>query len=295
MLRVHRKEHLFRGRLIGHFLLTALEDALVDLHSMKHGHAGARSALVRSQSILDSLLAKEDSDRLKRQTVALDDFYSDEDKGAVAAITAETLYRRNVICRTALLPSESRYLGIAVDSPKVGNYTGGYYLGVNKKHAFPREGFIPLAYDTVDRRKCISPKIDHKDFFLVREGMDWVTTYVPNIREIEAYSQPDQPLPEGVFIICLTKCPRGGCNDGYVGMGEDFADIVHGKLKIKVDGEEVARVRSFDGCYLLERDDGSVKWSPGRSGNGQYQLDFQVVVKESGDEHTVQISSIILL
>lgn len=284
---------MLRGRLLGHFVLATLEDALVELNNLQHGTLGSHS--MRLQIILDMLEAKEVGDRGKRRVVALDESYSDEDIETVREITPETLYRRNSICRTALLPSQSRYLGIAVDSPKVGDFTGGYYLGVNRKHAFPRDGFIPLAYDTIDRKKCSSPKIDHKDFFLVRENLDWVTTYIPNVREIGAYWKPDQTLPEGIFIICLSKCPRGGCIDGYVGLGSEFSDYVHGKLKIKVDGQQVAQVRKFDGCFVLERDDGSVRWSPGRIGNGQYQLDFQIEVKESGDEHIVEISSIILL
>jgi len=282
------KEHLLRGRLFGHYLLELLEEALLQLDALKHPNGKQ----VRSQFVLDNLLANEESDAKTTKSSRISAEYLGGDKALMADISLYNLFRVPTICHTALLPSESRFLGYPLESSMKGDFRGGFDVGQSKVLAVPKAGKLPLVYDGIDRARCASPKIDHKDYFMFRNQDDWLDMVVPNKAEIQAYRRANSP-PKGIFIICMQVCPLGVCSDDTVTFGDLSKDHTGSKIDIRVDGRPVKRVKKFDGCHVLEHNSG-IRWGEGKAGDGQYKLSFNLHVSQQGLNFVVKISSIIL-
>jgi hypothetical protein len=285
-----RKEHLLRGRLFGHYLIELLEEVLIELNVLKHPNG---NNAVRSQFVLDNLLASEEKDASTARNSKFPDDYAGGETNLMRDISLYNLFRVPTICHTALLPSETRFLGYPLESSIQGDHRGGFDVGQSKVLAVPKGGKLPLVYDGIDRSRCASPKIDHKDYFMFRNQDDWLDMVVPNKLEIQAYRRPKTP-PRGIIIICMQICPLGLCSSDTVTFGDLTKDHAGSKIDIRVDGRPVKRVRKFDGCHVLEHNSG-IRWGEGKAGDGQYKLSFNLHVSQQGLDFVVKISSVILI
>jgi hypothetical protein len=150
---------MLRGRLIGHFLLNSLEDALFELDQLKHDNGGD------PKTILDALERLEQRDKQAFREGTLDTKFWDEEGVVFGEMGAKMVLRGESICHTALLPSRSRLEGITTEVED-----NIFDKGVSQfLMSTPEDGVLPLAYDMNDRQQCGLLEVDHKDFFLVRE------------------------------------------------------------------------------------------------------------------------------
>jgi hypothetical protein len=283
------KEHQFKGMLIGHFMLDVLEEALITLDAMKR--PTGQYSVVRSQVILDQLTVLHQRDVQNASSSPIPPSYPGIDEDLMRLFTPSLFFRGKSVCHTALLPAQSRFLGHVTESGKVGSPEGGYDTGENKAICKADHNQLPLAYESSDRHRCPSAKIDHKDFFYLRNQDGWLHSTVPTRSEIQAYQQND---PQGVIMVCLQVCPMDRCSDDYVGFGQS-SDHGHAKISMKVDGREVKNFLNLDHrCQVLESDTG-IRWGPGQADGGRYKLSFRLHVKLSGLTYSVKISSIVVM
>lgn len=284
------KEHQFRGMLMGHYFLEVLEEALMNLDALKHPNG--QISPVRSQIILDRLMGTHQADMRNATKAPLPTVYPGVDEELMRRLTPSTLFRGNSVCHTAVLPAQSRYLGHATESEKVGSSGGGYDTGQNKVLCLAKNNELPLAYESSDRLRCASSKIDHKDFFYLRNADGWLFATVPNNAELEAYRR--RPL-QGIIMICLQVCPMDRCSDDYVGFSEVSRHHGQAKIDIKVDGLSVKNFLTIDHrCHVLEGPQG-IRWGSGKAGDGRYKLSMRLHTKLKGLEYSVKMSSIVVL
>ena len=155
------KDHALRGRLIGHFLINSLEEALFELDDLKARHGDDPEALLE---VLEELEAR---DAREFRRAPPDTKLWDEDEAVYGGMGSELVLRGESICHTALFPSRSRLEGITTE---VEDGDGEFDKGVNQfLMGTPEDGRMPLAFDMNDRQHCDLLEVDHKDFFLVRE------------------------------------------------------------------------------------------------------------------------------
>jgi hypothetical protein len=283
------KEHQFKGLLIAHFILDMLEEAIIALDAMIYPYGNYGST--RPQAVLARLNALHKLDLQNASSSPVPPVFPGIDEDVMRMLTPSLFFRGHSVCHTALLPAQSRYHGRVTDSGRVGSPDGGYDTGENKVICMPENSLLPLAYESSDRLRCISPKIDHKDFFYLRNQDGWLHTMVPTKAEIQAYQRSK---PQGIIIICLQACPMDRCSDDYVGFGQS-SQHGHAKIMMKVDGREVMNVLSLDhGCYALESDTG-IRWGTGSQQDGRYKISFRLQVKLSGLTYSVKISSIVVM
>lgn len=282
------KEHLLRGRLLGHFMLKTLEEALLLFDKIQNPQG--TSTTLDAKTILEILERKAVTEVDAFHNSPLRVHYSYMENATM--VQMKTLFRSNAVCHTALLPSETRYSGIVTGTLNRGDSNGGYDKGVDKVIlAISRreDGILPLAFEPTDRQRCATLKIDHKDFFYIREGDGWLSTVVPNQVEIQAYRRVHKA--EGYIMICLKPCPLGRCSDDYIGFGESAKG--RNQIELMVDGDLVTGVHYIDGCHLLENENG-LRWGPGKKAHGQYKIQFRLNIPKQVIEKELKISSIIV-
>ena len=153
-----RKDHMLKGRLIGHFLINALEEAMFELDQLKSQHGEDPKTLLTHLERLERR-----DERTFRQKPP-DTNVWDEDGAAFSKMGSAMVLRGESICHTALLPSRSRLEGITTE-----NESGVFDKGVSQFLMSEQENdLLPLAFDMNDRQHCELLEVDHKDFFLVR-------------------------------------------------------------------------------------------------------------------------------
>jgi hypothetical protein len=285
------KEQQFKGMLMGHFMLDLLEEALITLDAMKHPN-GQESA-VRSQIILDRLNAMHQLDMQNATRAPIPPSYAGVDQELMTHLTPSLLFRGNSVCHTALLPAQSRFLDHVTESGMIGTPDGDYDKGQNKVLCVAKKNQLPLAYESADRvRMCASPKIDHKDFFYLRNQDGWLYSTVPTHAEIQAYQRNP---PQGIIIICLKVCPMDRCSDDYVGLTGQSSAHGDATVDIRVDGRDVKNILNLDHhCHILENESG-IRWGPGKAGDGRYKISLRLSVKMKGLGYSVKISSIVVM
>lgn len=271
------KDHQLKGRLMGHFMINMLREAMFELEQFKERFGGDSLAL------LEHLEGEEHKDKQAFNQYAPDISEWNVDGATPLDMDPMTILRGESICHTALLPSKSRLEGITTESDKSGDEFGGFYKGENQfLMSTPKNGLLPLGFDMNDRQHCDLLEVDHKDFFLVREQDDWVGTIFPNGRELEVY--PRSSPVQGIIVLCLKICPLNKCPDAYVSIDEISR---RSKLFITVDGKTVTNVRKLDGCNVLEGEDG-IRWGS----KDQFELRFKI--HAPGTLHVLKVSSMIV-
>lgn len=196
-------------------------------------------------------------------------------------------FRNRAMCRTALLPSESRFKGYLEGNATAGAFDPGVPLSrINKE---PAEGKLRIAFDEKDRQDwCpVTLKIDHKDHFYANENDGWVSLTFPNEAELKAYGPFDDS--RGIVMICFVMCDWGKCPQG----DRNIDALNKGDLQITINDAAVTSLTVIEGdCGIAKSDTG---WTFPRNDQGQYKV--SVKVKETG-EHWIgftRITSIVVV
>ena len=116
------------------------------------------------------------------------------------------------LCRTALLPAESRYLGYTTERSTAINPLDYVHEAMKRDDAgryMPPAGqnTMPLVQGNFHELDACPFKLqlDFRDFFFADERMGWMSLMLPNGMEERAYLK-DQSPPRGTIMMCLYLC-----------------------------------------------------------------------------------------
>ena len=286
--------HAAMGSVVALFLTDMLIDAIKELGSDSYNPLEA----------MDVLLKNEDTDYIKFKNSTLDitaelvkgvvDF---DDKPLMEVFTQ--LFRKtNIICHTALLPAESRFLGIVTESDQVGIHD--YYKGVSQESADADNATevdndkrkIRLVYNPKERQpSCpVELKWDFKDHFYASESEGWTSLTIPNKAEMDYYAKRGVYEPEGLIMICFVICDWGVCPEENM----RFDALKEGKLKLEVNGVPVTNVTMIQDCGLLRHGDRDHYFKP----NSKVQFEIKILVEKAEEGKAklyTRISTIVVL
>ena len=287
------KDHNLKGRILGYYMLDLLEEALIQLDEYRSSpDPGVEISLDDTSwsGILDHLYAETEADvaTILQSTPSFASWPQDDDKDTLLEVGPSIIFRKPAICHTALLPAQTRYDGIMKTSGMRIDPRNGFEEGDRKQLiAPPDNGIIPLAYDANDRQTCPALEIDHKDFFLVKEGWGFLGQIVPSQAETQAFDRGTRK--EGLVMVCLKICPNNRCPDESVGFG--LIKRNRGKLFITVDGKPVTTIKKLDGCHFMGGEHG-LKWA-GQACSGAHDVRFRIT-DPALQELELSISSIVV-
>jgi len=287
------KEHLLRGRLLGYFLSNMLFEAVIDLRDLQY-------KFNNNIDILNFLFVQDGADVAQYLSSPPDVGIWQVDAETFMNVNGNRLFRSQVICHSALLPSRARIDGLVTDSfltdsRRNADEFGGFDIGLNMHlMSTPDDGKSPLSFDPNDRQRCDALEIDHKDFFYIREGDGWLSLNVPTNSELEVLgkSKPSfshEKRHDGLILVCLKICPLGRCPDAAIGFGTLRRNR---RLFVTVDGKPVETVKRLEGCHFLAGKEG-INWGPGAKMDGN-QYELKLKVDDPGTGHWCRISSVIL-
>jgi len=276
------KEHLFRGRLMGMWLLDLLKEALLELDAAMTNPKGTNTIKSNWASILHQLTSKDESYRttfMKSPPFKVDDALSEE---ITKEISWNILYRQPTICHTALFPSQLR------NKPHFQDLYDHYTLGEKNHYASKKIGQLPLVLDPSERPQCSIPtKVDFRDYFSLERTSGFMTCTMDANRNAQLKQFRLQKGVEGFVMICLRKCFGIECPPNRMTFTENILE--QGKLVIEINGDAATGVVQWDDdCYFVKHLD-SLKWDTLGGGNGRINIKFRV---NTNDE--MQISSIIV-
>jgi hypothetical protein len=213
-------------------------------------------------------------------------------------VFAKMFRKDNIICHTALLPAQTRYLGILMETDKVG--TKDFEKGISEQQAIQEKASddekdkrqMRLAFETgVRQPDCpVDLKWDYKDFFYTSQDDGWTSMTVPNKSELDYYNKAGKFKPEGIVLLCFMKCDWGKCPNGDM----QFDQVLEGKLKLTVNGVAVTKFNKVSECALLQHGQGDYYFKP----NDEGQFEFRALV-EKAEEGKVgnyaRITSIVVM
>ena len=264
------KQHALTGNILSLFLIDSM---VVALESLANDHGG--------ESPHDTYA------RLKREEDAeYEAFFKTHIPDKLDGLINETLvglgvkanpfFRNRAMCRTALLPAKSRYLGIMSSdlSSAVGDYDGEYYRGVNSAEALAHPPAKDSANLTLIKGKghpaCeFLLAIDRKDYFYADEHYGWASHVIPNDAELATYA-PEGFNPDGLIILCKHKCDWNKCPEEEV----SFDSLREGKWHMDVNGDSVIDLLPIDQCHLVRTEKGGFYNKP--NSDGKYVLRVNV-------------------
>ena len=285
--------HAAYGTIMGLFLSDMLIDAIKELGLEPYDSAEK----------LISLIAEEEAEYStfygsppQITGASVGDFFEFEDEVLVNVI-ARMFRKTRIICHTALLPAEIRYLGILTETDMVG--THGYEKGVSQMQADSdvasesekHKRQMRLTFDTSTRQaNCpVDVKWDYKDFFYTTQNDGWTSLTVPNKAEMEYYIGEGAYEPEGVIVLCFVKCDWGKCPEGEMQTNE----IVDGQLKLEVNGVMVTNVTKLEECGILQHSTGDYHFKP--NSEGQFELRVLIgTAEKEGKVPFTRITSIVV-
>jgi len=285
--------HAAYGTIMGLFLSDMLIDAIKELGLEPYDSAKK----------LGSLIAEEEAEystfyvsQPQITGASVGDFFEFEDEVLVNVI-ARMFRKTRIICHTALLPAEIRYLGILTETDMVG--THGYEKGVSQMQADSdvasesekHKRQMRLTFDTSTRQaNCpVDVKWDYKDFFYTTQNDGWTSLTVPNKAEMEYYIGEGAYEPEGVIVLCFVKCDWGKCPEGEMQTNE----IVDGQLKLEVNGVMVTNVTKLEECGILQHSTGDYHFKPNSEGQFELRVSIGTAEKE-GKVPFTRITSIVV-
>lgn len=265
------KEHLLVGRLSAFFILENLLQAIDELgaqHISFDRDTDATDSIPSiSMKYLNYLLLQEKEDAtLFQQSDLPDKLYSTEIElpQELKDGNFSLLHRSKSICRTALLPNQSRYDGVVTRSGVVADYMfGGKYRYSDEGFNFsqlpgPQSGNsseIMLVYNHKNNRKiCDHAEIDFKDFFYVRSSDNWTSTTFPHDAEL-GYFHREKQL-HGVIILCTLIFDWRKFPNDYVRLPEMVTEDPD--FGLYINGVKVTHVFHIadERCYILKHKDG---------------------------------------
>jgi hypothetical protein len=305
------KQHLFVGRLLGFALLEILQEALGEIQALTPKKQ--KDPKVAAQALLESLRAQELSDHIfslgtaignnSFLPTALSAAYKDDQDQQQQPQNIDPAYwfqNPNVICRTAMLPSQSALaFGLRQES-----------IDASKLH---HSSALPLVFDPMERppSSCEGLKFDFRDYFAVlptNGGGEVTTTQFPSDVELALHAIPqEQASPQsqpsaaaGLLLLCprycdFTTADTSNCHDENVLKPHEWIigseDSGEPAFQITVDGVPATKLTSHDGCYFLLHQEGPY-WNNNRSeSQQQQQQNPQSLQPEQPHQYTLAFSS----
>eukprot|EP00546_Thalassionema_frauenfeldii_P008513 CAMPEP_0178922430 /NCGR_PEP_ID=MMETSP0786-20121207/16149_1 /TAXON_ID=186022 /ORGANISM="Thalassionema frauenfeldii, Strain CCMP 1798" /LENGTH=685 /DNA_ID=CAMNT_0020596793 /DNA_START=41 /DNA_END=2098 /DNA_ORIENTATION=- len=269
------REHASAGNILALATVETLIEALKDI--VKH-HAG-----VGPMELYNQLKAEEDAEYSEYMKSEVSDEYPNfvSEELVKEGLKTNIFFRNKAICKTSLLPAQSRYLGILTESEMKGEIRG-YDIGFDSEEAMKvppidakDKGSLTLVYEKKKRQQCeVDLNIDYKDYFFASDKYGWATMRFPNDAEIKAYAS-DGFKPSGVIMLCLLKCDWGKCPPGDA----SYDGFKEGKWKMELNGNPVTDIAKVDQCFVLKTKDG-FKNMP-REEDGRYEL--RVLMEKQAD------------
>jgi len=302
------KDHLFMGYTIALFLADEFVSAVKEvIDEIPNESKGGEDNNGGGTAYLNRLVAEEQNDRRLFEKassaglVELETNYEDDDHTVdsvalskysstmlkIANITAK-VYRRllrspSIMCRTSLLPAESRFEGIVHDPQKTsssaGTYVdGGRYVGYDL--AWKGHGSEPnlIHVQTSDTKLCPDlMELDSKDYFQIKASNDIVDGIIriPSRAETIRYGHGTyKERKRSMIMICTVLVDNGNYPKNYVHVSEvvtkkegkirrlkqqdekeNARQVISNNLRITVSGREVTGVAKLSGnCFLLKHD-----------------------------------------
>lgn len=278
------RQHAVTGNVLALFLAETMIDALKELTKSSENPRELYAKLKKEEdteyeSFFNSTVPDETAGLVSAELVA-------------AGMKSQYLYRSKAICKTALLPAQTRYLGFLTESSEKGELHG-FFKGADVKRAAenpPQEkdkSDMVLVYEEAYRQKCsVDLNNDYKDYFYATQDWGWASLKFPNDAEVEAYA-PDGFSPIGVVVICFYKCDWGKCPKGEVDQ-----DGFNTKWKLELNGEPVSELSQMDQCFAVKTKDGFLH-KPNT--DGRYELRVWMAPKEGNENNFVRITSVVVL
>lgn len=267
--------HALFGNMMGLFLIDTLMAAIDNLGSDSYD----------PKAKLEGLKKEEDKDyemflssTIPLESPSVTGFFN---ASISSRIDPMVFFRDHVLCRTSLLPAESRYKGYVSEEQPLAHDEYDKGIARNIIDKLPANGKLRIAYDRELRQEWCPTTlmIDFKDYFYVSQNDGLVSTIFPNNAELEAYSPWE---PKGVLIICFMQCSWGKCPPG----DHRLAAVNEQRLKIKINNVIVTKMleikdESFDQCGVAEGPNGLYFE---RNQLGRYNISVKVepVSKELG-------------
>ena len=328
------KAHALKGHLMAIAVIEQVEDAVADLKKDEPEVETLDEAETRLQALLNKLDAEEQKDydaifhspmpdddgkrshgigmwlrnnkKLKQNNQQLNAEIGD-------SIKAETLLTSAMFCRTARLPSQSRYMGLMTEDFSLTTTdptNEHYYHGIswealekeeknNKVYTdpnFPGE----MVLTKIHEHKCEGGphlEIDRKDFYYVSSMMGERSLTLPNDSEANYYTEWNSTIAQGLVFICPAKCNWGKCppEDAQKRMPTMEQDEKYGFVNITVNDVEVGGYSGLGGqCYALFQKNNSptrYNWAP----NDQGKYVIKVKFEGAKSRNYLKLSSFILV
>ena len=258
----YRKWHAFQGKLQALFLVEVLGDAL---ESLKERQGEDPNTILKELEALEEeeFTAFEAKDNFMYSEVWTEAFANTD-------VTAHRLADSPVYCHTARLPAQARIMGYITDNPFPDDL-GDFDRGIDLEHGLNwQTDKMLLTYDKSHEESCPAIiHIDYKDFFLATAGYEgYQDLLVPNDFEQEVFGGFD---PLGIILVCGAGCgDTHACPPRSLGLEA----IKEKKASVKVNGEPVSHVISYQGCYLLAKMSGDLHWTPNE--DGKYTIGIDV-------------------
>jgi len=288
--------HVLHGHLIGLPFIEMLLEGLKELEN---------TGTVDSDQLLADLQKEEDAEfqQFMESPLVADILADNYDVlGKPTDPLYETWFRGQSICRTAFLPSQSRFLGLMTESDKTGDiaiythetYDTGDFFYSNRRgddgnftyvgDDRPPAGKFSLMASTRERagftnitsweEECPAVVMpDYKDSFYAPLLDRKASITFPNKKEKEHYGY-DPKLFKGVIAIILapsSKCKK--CDHAFDLVVDDFLE---GSATMAVNSKPVKSIRRVsNGAMILEGDNQNPFWEPNRQ-TEDYTIEFQV-------------------
>jgi len=301
------KHHARVGHGIALFFVETLLGALRDLLR----HPTSTSNVTTTPEDPDELLARllrEDTDLHRNFTAAqLPPYHKDLfDLDAIGIRDATNSNNNSVIddafffrgpsmCHTALLPSQSRYLGLLTETSQVGKPSRlgeeTYYVGHNfddAKNTTLNAGNnkttntteMRLVYNTDHERQeeCADTifHVDYKDFWFTDFRDGWTRLVFPNKAERNYYNY-DPSDYEGIIMIHWRNCERAKCPESEFLTYKDYANQT---FEMRVNTQRVAELIRLETnpdvqhAIILKGEDTGFRFEP--DADGQYTIEIKV-------------------
>jgi len=282
------KSHALDGHALALFITGALIDAISDLVSHPSTDPSELLAeLLKAEDVAFESLRNGDLGARTNQ------IFSPGDVSVLdPSLDLDALWKKPSLCRTGRTPSQTRYLGYAANSDRVGGPTipgSEEYdtcVPVDKaaKTSLQQGGALVLACGS-DHEVCEGAivKPDYKDFFYTHSKFGWASLSIPNDKEREAYGY-DPSLVKGFVLLSFSTCDWGRCSPGDL----KPEDLALGKFEMKVNGKAVTEIVNLGAEVIVLKGGDGFSWKPNDNGV------FELAVRVKEDNGYVRISSIIL-
>jgi hypothetical protein len=262
----HRKSHAVTGNLLALFMIEVLEGAIYELVTTKDS----------IDDVWKRVRAEDNNDRKIFANANIPDMLDPSLPFDLNPdLKKEIIFGKTAMCHTGILPAEIRHLGLlSVTSRKKGFYDfePAMLRSVADSQENPTDE-MRLVMDDNSRQVCDEIlEMDYKDYFYLSQKEGKKKLALPNMREKKYYKSTRQL--EGIIMLCFGLCSWGKCPAGDIRPEH----IAEGKVKMDVNGQDVAGVTPYGTCAILQHKTGH-KFTA--NSEGVYEI--SAVIKEENN------------